>query len=289
MNIVGLYTVIDDFFKSIRNEKVWKTIKESFYGKRGPKSKLSLSEIITLNIVRIYIRSTDLKTFHKLVKDRYSDEFPNMPNYENFLKATNKSFMAMMIFLQFVLYLGRQKCHSGIHFIDSTSLQICKNYNIYRNKVGGGLANRGRSTKGWFFGFKLHGICNDEGYLEDLLFSPGSPNDKNFLEPMSRRIKGTLVCDAGYLVKEEVFKRVFDKIGRLFIATRKNMKRIMTDEQKILFKRRSKIETIWGILKERYLLETNLARSLTGFFRHYIYAISAWCTRKLFRENIMIG
>ena len=138
MNIVGLYTVIDDFFKSIRNEKVWNIVNESFYGKRGPKPKLSLSEIITLNIVRFYIRSADLKTFHKLVIDRYSDEFPNMPNYENFLKATNKSLIAMMVFLQFVLFLGRQKCLSGIHFIDSTSLKICKNYNIYRNKVGGG-------------------------------------------------------------------------------------------------------------------------------------------------------
>lgn len=289
MNIVGLYTVIDDFFKSLEHEKVWILIKESFYGKRGPKSKLSISEVVTLNIIRFYVRSLDLKTFHKLVLDRYSAEFPNMPNYENFLKATNKSLIAMMIFLQFMLYMGRKKCKSGIHFIDSTSLQICKNYNIYRNKTGGGVANRGRSTKGWFFGFKLHGICNDEGFLEDIMFSPGSPNDKNFIEPLCQRIKGTLVCDAGYLIKEEVFARVLNSVGRLFIATRKNMKRIMTQEQKILFKRRSKIETIWGILKERFLLETNLARSITGFFRHYIYSISAWCTESLYKEDYLLG
>ncbi len=256
------------FFKSIESEEVWETGKKSFYGKRGPRPKLTISEIVTLNIVIFYVSSADIKTLHKLVIDRYSVDFPNMPNYENFLKATNKSFEAMMLFFQFVLYLGRERCRTGIHFIDSTSLQICKNYNIYRNKVGGGIANRGRSTKGWFFGFKLHGVCNEEGYLEDIMFSPGSPNDKNFLEPMSKRIDGTLVCDAGYLVKEEVFARVLKSVGRLFIATRKNMKRVMTKEQGHLFKSRSIIETIWGILKERFLLETNLARSLTGFFRH---------------------
>ena len=289
MNIVGLYTVVDDFFKSIKQEKVWNLIQESFYGKRGPKPKLSISEVVTLNIIRFYVRSADLKTFYKLAKDRYSAEFPDLPNYENFLKATNKSFIAMILFLQFVLYLGRQKCRSGIHFIDSTSLQICKNYNIYRNKVGSGLANRGRSTKGWFFGFKLHGVCNKEGFMEDIMFSPGSPNDKNFLETMSKKIKGTLVCDAGYLVKEEVFARVLKSVGRLFIATRKNMKRVMTHEQCILFKERSRIETIWGVFKERFLLETNLARSLTGFFRHYIYSISAWCTKALFKEQLLLG
>ncbi|MDC7219228.1 MAG: IS982 family transposase [Spirochaetales bacterium] len=288
MNIVGLYTIIDDFFKSIQHEEVWKLVSKSFNGKRGPKPKLSLPEVVTLNIIRFYTRSIDLKSFHKLVLDRYQDEFPNMPNYENFLKATNKSFTAMILFLQFLLFLGRQKCRTGIHFIDSTSLQICKNYNIYRNKVGEGLASRGRSTKGWFFGFKLHGVCNDEGFLEDIMFSPGSPNDKNFLEPMSRKIHGTLVGDAGYLVKEEVFKRVLDSVGRLFIATRKNMKRVMTKEQSILFKKRSKIETIWGILKERFLLETNLPRSITGFFRHYIYSISAWCFKSLFKEKLLL-
>ena len=288
MNIDRLYTIIDDFFKSLKQEKTWKLVETSFYGKRGPKPQLSISEVLTLNIIRFYVRSTDLKTFHKLVIDRYSDEFPNMPNYENFLKATNKSFIAMMLFLQFILYLGRQKCKSGIHFIDSTSLQICKNYNIYRNKTGRGLASRGRSTKGWFFGFKLHGVCNEEGYLEDIMFSPGSPNDKNFLEPMSKRIKGTLICDAGYLVNEEVFARVFKSMGRLFIATRKNMKRVMTQEQNILFKKRSIIETIWGVLTERFLLETNLARSLLGFFRHYIYAISSWCIKSLFKEMVLL-
>jgi hypothetical protein len=289
MNIVGLYTIIDDFFKSIKQEETWEIIQKSYYGKRGPKPNLSISEVVTLNMIRFYVRSVDLKTFHKLVIDRYSDDFPNMPNYENFLKATNKSLEAIMLFLQFLLFLGRKKCASGIHFIDSTSLQICKNYNIYRNKVGGGVANRGRSTKGWFFGFKLHGVCNEEGFLEDIMFSPGSPNDKNFLEPMSRKIKGTLVCDAGYLVKEEVFARVLKSVGRLFIATRKNMKRVMTQEQSHLFKSRSRIETIWGILKERFLLETNLARSLTGFFRHYVYAISSWCTESLFKEKLIEG
>jgi hypothetical protein len=67
------------------------------------------------------------------------------------------------------------------------------------------------------------------------------------------------------------------------------MKRVMTQEQSHLFKSRSRIETIWGILKERFLLETNLARSLTGFFRHYVYAISSWCTESLFKEKLLEG
>jgi len=288
MNIEGLYTVVDDFFKSLRKEKEWKMVESSFYGRRGPKSKLSLSEVVTLNIIRFYIRSIDLKSFHRLVLDRYSSEFPDMPNYENFLKATNRSLTAMMFFLQFLLYMGRVKCKSGIHFIDSTSIRICQNYNIYRNRTGAELAARGCSTKGWFYGFKLHGICNDEGFLEDIAFSPGNIHDNQFLEPLSLKIRGSLTCDAGYLINEEVLARIISSIGIVFIATRKNMKKIMTREQGNLFKKRSKIETIWGILKQRFLLETNLARNLTGFFRHYIYSISAWCIQVLFPERLQL-
>ena len=287
MNLEGLYTLVDDFFKSLIQEEEWKFVETSFYGKRGPKSKLSLSEIVTLNIIRFYIRSSDLKSFYRLVLDRYSLEFPHMPNYENFLKATNRSYVAMMLFLQFLLHMGRRKCKTGIHFIDSTSLKICQNYNIYRNKTGGGFASRGCSTKGWFFGFKLHGICNDEGFLEEIVFSSGNVHDSRSMEVLTEKIRGILVGDAGYLVKEEIFTRIMKKIGTLFIAPRKNMKGIMTKYQKDLFRRRSKIETIWGILKERFLLETSLARNIIGFFRHYLYAISAWCIRSLFPERIL--
>ena len=36
MNIVGLYTVVDDFFKSIKQEKVWNLIQESFLWEKRP-------------------------------------------------------------------------------------------------------------------------------------------------------------------------------------------------------------------------------------------------------------
>lgn len=65
---------------------------------------------------------------------------------------------------------------------------------------------------------KLHGLCNDEGCLEDIIFSPRNLSDKNFLEPMPRKIKGTLVYDADYLVKERLFARVVKSLGHLFIA-----------------------------------------------------------------------
>ena len=51
------------------------------------------------------------------------------------------------------------------NYIDSTKLVVCHNRRIRRNKVFKGLAARGKSSMGWFYGFKLHIIVNEYGQI----------------------------------------------------------------------------------------------------------------------------
>ena len=50
----------------------------------------------------------------------------------------------------------------------------------------------------------------------------------------------------------------------------------MTSQQRDQFRIRSRIETVWGIMKERFQLVYNLSRSSFGLFRHYFYSIAAF-------------
>jgi hypothetical protein len=43
-----------------------------------------------------------------------------------------------------------------------------------------------------------------------------------------------------------------------------------------LFKARSCIETVWGVLKERFGIIFNPARNPRGLFRHYFYNLVAY-------------
>ena len=54
-------------------------------------------------------------------------------------------------------------CQSNHLWMDSTTLQVCKNQRIQRHKSIAAIATRGKSSMGWFFGYKLHLIMNQSG------------------------------------------------------------------------------------------------------------------------------
>lgn len=267
-----LYALVDNFFKILLKLKEGKKLFSYWYGKRGPKRNLSLSEIVTLNILRFSYRIEDLKTYHKILKQRFKDEFPEVPNYENFLKATNLSIGFIVIFIKYLLTIN-SKHSNNKHFIDSTDIAVCKNYNIYRHKVAKNYAERGKTSKGWFYGFKIHGVCDLKGNLENIFITSGNVHDNQVLNELLKKLEGLFICDSGYLLKPEDLEKFLNENKQFFIATRKNMRRVMTKEQHDLFKKRSIIETNWDVLKERFKIVYSYARSIFGLLRHYIYSL----------------
>ena len=64
--------------------------------------------------------------------------------------------------------------------------------------------SRGKSTKGWFFGFKLHGVCTADMIIESLTFTTGSVHDSKMAQKLTKDIIGKAFADAGYQLKSEV-------------------------------------------------------------------------------------
>ena len=273
MMLTTLYCVIDDFINALMKTAEGQRWLECWKAKRGPQRRLTVSEVLTLNILRFYYHVFDLKAFVRLAESSYKVYFPGLPNYENFLKASNLSFPFITLLLNYLLELNRKMNMDGIFFLDSTALSVCTNWNISSHKVTKGYASRGKTSKGWFYGFKLHGVSDGEGNLVNVRFSTGSEHDSREAEPLTEGLTGLFVGDAGYLLKQEVFLRLFEKHKHILAAARKNMKRLMTEEQRYLLRKRSIIETVWEVLKERYGLVFHFARSMTGLFRHYCYSL----------------
>ena len=92
---------------------------------------------------------------------------------------------------------------TGIAFIDSTSIKVCKNKRIKRNRVFRDTAELGKTTMGYFFGFKLHLIVNDKGELINFIITKGNVDDREPLknERFVNDLKGKLFADKGYISK----------------------------------------------------------------------------------------
>ncbi|MBK7528862.1 MAG: transposase [Sphingobacteriales bacterium] len=70
-----------------------------------------------------------------------------------------------------------------------------------QHKVFAQTASKGKSSMGWFFGFKLHLIVNHKGQIVDFALTTGqvADNSKDLLNKLLEKISGTLFGDKGYL------------------------------------------------------------------------------------------
>ena len=97
----------------------------------------------------------------------------------------------------------------GISFVDATKLSVCHNRRIKRHKVFEGIAQRGKTSMGWFYGFKLHAIINHHGELLSIRVTPGNIDDREPLrQGLANDIFGKLFGDRGYVsqdLKDKLF------------------------------------------------------------------------------------
>ena len=102
-----IYNLASMFFKSLKGNLMYEFLISKFNGKRDPQRKLNLEQILSLNIYRFHFKMGDLKNYYKMINELMSDQVPNLPNYENFMKATNKSTVFILAFMNFLMEMNR--------------------------------------------------------------------------------------------------------------------------------------------------------------------------------------
>ena len=162
---------------------------------------------------------------------------------------------------------------------DSTPLRVCRNQRILIHKTFEGLAERGKCSMGWFFGFKLHLIINDKGEILNFMFTPGNVYDREPLKQgkFLKNIKGKLCADKGY-IGQALFENLFLNGIQLVTKVKNNMKNsLMSIADKILLRKRALIETVNDELKNIAQIEHSRHRSFNNFIANSLSAIAAYC------------
>jgi hypothetical protein len=274
--VAEIFVKVDDFCNEFELE-FKKHVLPSTDGikKRNRKATLTDSEIITILIAFHGGQFRNFKHFYThYVCVHLRDCFPKVVSYNRFIELSHRSAIPFMMFLH---YCCRGEC-TGISFIDSTVLRVCHNKRIKRNKVFKDMAKVGKSTVGWFFGFKLHLIINDKGEILSFYLSQGNTSDNSarIITRMTKEIFGKVFGDKGYINKA-LADLLFDDGIQLITAVRRNMKqKALSNEEKILLRKRSVIETVNDELKNICQVEHTRHRSIAGFILNIIGAIAAY-------------
>ena len=239
------------------------------------KPRMSNSEVITLMTLFHLGGFRNMKHFYlHYVQKHMQSEFPKTVSYNRFTELMQSAVLPMTVFLK-TCCLG--EC-TGISFVDSTPIRVCKNKRIKRNKVFKGIAEVGKSTIGFFLGFKLHLIVNDKGEILNFAITQGNVDDREPLknEKFIEKIKGKLYGDKGYLSKELANILFIDGL-HLITSIRNNMKNcLMEMKDKIMLRKRSVIETINDELKNMCQIEHSRHRSFGNFLTNMLSGLIAY-------------
>jgi len=272
-SLLELFVSVDDFCQ--RFMPFWKRkLMQDGSKKRNRSGQLRISEIMTIIIYFHQSHYRNFKAYYiEHVCQHLRSEFPKLVSYERFVILMPSVMGPLSAYLK-SLY-GR--CH-GISFIDSTALWVCDNHRIHNHKVFAGLAQRGKGSMGWFYGFKLHLVINECGDLLACQITPGNVDDRQPVPALCSRLFGKLIADRGY-ISQPLFEQLLDTFGvQLITKLRKNMKnRLLPWIDKLLLRKRAIIESVVDQLKNISQIEHTRHRSPINSFINIIAGLIAYC------------
>lgn len=274
MDIVALFCDLDNFathFQAHCQHPRLLANKRS----RHRESRLHLSEVMTILIL---FHASNYRTFKHFylqhVLKHMRGEFPHLVSYSRFVELIPEALMPLVAFLQ-----TRKGACTGISYIDSTPLRVCHNLRIHSHRVMKGLAQRGKSSTGWFFGFKLHLVTNECGELLDVCLTPGNVDDRVPVDALTRTLAGKLFADRGY-ISQPLFTRLFKRGLTLITRVKNGMKnRLIPLFDSILLRKRFISETIIDQLKNISQIEHSRHRSVVNYFADVLCGLIAYTYR----------
>lgn len=262
MELVTLFYIVDEFCKKFEPEWRSKQI-ESGERVRNKQDAMTLSEVMT---ICIWFHASGYRQFKKYYLEHICmhlvDAFTNRVSYTRFLRLMRESMLPLL-----ALMISLLAPATLVNFVDSTTLDVCNNKRIWKHRVFKGIATRGKSSMGWFFGLKLHLTVNERGEIISFLLSPGHAPDNNqaLMLKLTEKLTGKLYADKGY-IGHELFLSPLQKGVHLITGIRRNMKNhLMSLWDKLMLRKRPIIETINDQLKNTQQIEHTRHRSPNNF------------------------
>ena len=273
-SLLELFVHVDDFCRAFLPHLEQHLISNGAIRRHRERS-LSVSEVMTILIHFHQSHYRNFKAYYcEHVLPHLRSEFPDLVSYTRFVDFIPSALLPLCAyFLQTCL----GDC-TGVSFIDSTSLDVCLNQRIASHKVFAGLAGRGKTSAGWFFGLKLRLVINDRGELLNVLLTPGNVDDRKPVPKLVHKLFGKIYGDKGY-ISQPLYELLCQTFGiQLVTKLRSNAKNRlpMPLMDRILLRKRAIVESVIDQLKNISQIEHSRHRSVTSFLVNLLCGLIAY-------------
>lgn len=260
--ISSVYVIISDLYTEVTPTR----IKER---KNVQKLKMSDEEIITISIIGELMGVDSETAWYNYCVKNLSELFPNFCDRTRFNRIRRN--------LQAVINAIRKEINrlvqpTEIQIIDSLPLPVCKFGRAAFHKTFryyGARYGKCPSKKETYLGYKLHLLCNIDGYPNDFLLTPANVDDRTpvveLLESQEQLME-YLLADKGY-TGVEFSNKVASKTGVVIYPLPKSCDSQLDSEKyqrRFVFKKRRRIETTGSQLTDQLNLQRVRAKSLWG-------------------------
>jgi len=186
-----IYCLIDDFLKAHPALSGWRSSPHA-----AP--RFTDAEVLTIALLQSDIGTDKLKQTYRMVAENWRAAFPRLPTYAQWLNRLHR--LTVQVGALLAASCAQVAAGARLYLIDSKPIPLChplRHGRVRLLREDG--ARFGKTSKGWFFGFKLHALRHISGRVMNLLLTPANCDDREPAPALTDGAEGGVVIgDLGY-------------------------------------------------------------------------------------------
>lgn len=207
-------------------------------------------------------------------------------SYKTFVVNINRLAPVALQIVGLVMAHNRKLAHV-IKFTDATDIPVCLMKNVDHHKTMKDLASLSKSSKGWYYGMKLHLTADFKGKALALRITSANGSDRQTAKEMNQDLWGVIILDSGYVSTELQNEMNIEGKRWWLVKPYRTQKKLATIIENLLYDTRMLVETNFRNLKLFWGLVSSMPRSVTGYLANYTYAILAMVLKPMLSSSLL--
>jgi len=184
-----IYSFVDDYLKAHPSLARWRC-------SHNCEPAFTDAEVLAIAVMQNCLGVDTLKKTYELIAENYTSAFPRLCSYQQFISRLHR----LDPIIGRLFEAARFDSSIKLYQFDSKPIPVCKAIRHGRVRLlREDGAYFGKSSAGWFFGFKLHTLRNAAGLIIDAILTPANFDDRNPALELAQAVDGGIVLgDLGY-------------------------------------------------------------------------------------------